>query len=363
MTGPKTMPSKHQAKSQRTSTATAQGQDAATGSPDIVMSDGENGRIPKTGVEASKIGSSNDQRDNRHGTAIGRNLSVTSIVDGSGSAMEGLQIQDHQLNGSAGERLTTDKKRKADDDGNVDGNVDRAKKHARMEDPAEPCCTACAMWYNIFPDLKCSKARGLGAPCFHCFQQGKQHECVEVDARCRPQLRRVQIAAKAYAADRNVTTEGTLNKHQSTLIKMIKSVRHAASKVKVHNESAIEAIFIRLAFEQDIYATNDLASLRDLPRLRDVLNIRGTKKLPSIANLDHTKAAHLEIVAAHLVGDVADNACEYCSKGDGFFRECIAVPDKGKLTFLNGVCTNCAIASHSDCSIASHADCSMAEEL
>ncbi|KAL8985387.1 MAG: hypothetical protein Q9205_000878 [Flavoplaca limonia] len=177
----------------------------------------------------------------------------------------------------------------------------------------------------------------------------------EGSARYRFQLRRLQNEAIAYISNPNQTTEEALDTAQEKLVKMIKSVRQqkpTSSKAIPSNEIAIKNLFIRLAFKQDTYATNDLASLRDLPRLRNTLNIQGTKKFPLITSLDYTKAAHLEIVATHLVGTAADKACSYYSKGEGFFRECIAVPDKGKLTFLGGACTNYAIACYTPYSLA-----------
>ncbi|KAL8835991.1 MAG: hypothetical protein Q9176_006560 [Flavoplaca citrina] len=315
---------------------------------DVAMGNGHEVKDPNEGSVAGQGNQSSNHpgmHSSQETTTDNHRTPVLTISD-PGTTMDGLQIHGRIQDATGGESLTPNHKRKAEDDGLT---LDMPTKVARKEDPADPCCVLCAI------DLKCSKPRGVDTPCFRCFGMGKQHECVEVDARCRFQLRRLQNEAMAYISNPNQTTEEALDTAQEKLVKMIKSVRQqkpTSSKATPSNETAIENLFIRLAFKQDTYATNDLASLRDLPRLRNTLNIQGTKKFPSIASLDHTKAAHLEIVAAHLVGTAADKACSYCSKGEGFFRECIAVPDKGKLTFLGGACTNCAIACHTPCSLA-----------
>ena len=75
---------------------------------------------------------------------------------------------------------------------------------------------------------------------------------------------------------------------------MLKSCRHQQGAPKTPNhESERGRIFMRQASHQDIYVNNDLPTLRKLPRRRN-----GTKKMPSIASLDYSKSAHLEIVVA-----------------------------------------------------------------
>ena len=137
----------------------------------------------------------------------------------------------------------------------------------------------------------------------------------------------------------------------TTKIRQRQPAASKLNKTKPADKSEFEQLFIRLAFEQDIYATNDLISLRALPRMRDVLNIRGTKKMPSVASLDYTKAVQLEIVAAHVVGSIAEKACSRCSNGEGFFQDCVVVLNQQGLTFLEGVCTNCAFGNRSGCSM------------
>ncbi|KAL9042666.1 MAG: hypothetical protein Q9180_000435 [Flavoplaca navasiana] len=333
----------------------------AKDNPDVLMGDGDDLQTLNDPHVGNDELSNPRARPHVHQEVATENDQAKKIfMDDPSPAMDDLRIQAGPSKKPEGDGSTSQLKRKAGDDESAE---EKGHKHPRKEGPADSCCIQCAMNYNIFPsvllkplksklifssDLKCGRSR----PCFHCFQTGKQHECVEVDiqTRCRPQLYRVQVAAKAHEADPNETTYETMNKTQAILVKMIKSIRHPTSKAKDNNKDTIEAIYIRIAFEQDIYATNDLASLREMPRLRNTLNIHGTKKLPSIASLDFTRAAHLEIIAAHLVGKVAVKACRHCSKEEGFFHECIVVPDKGKLTFFNGACTNCAITGHS-CSL------------
>ncbi|KAL8818369.1 MAG: hypothetical protein Q9223_002986 [Gallowayella weberi] len=289
-------------------------------------------------VEASQGGS----------TSSGSIDETPSAAHDPSTAMSGLKIQTDTPSNMAPEDMTCGHKRKASGDLFMDGEI----KHARLETRAEqatPCCVKCAMQYNIFPDLVCSRPRGRpDGPCKDCLGSHKLEECVLINARFQPFLKQLQDAAKAFLDNQTVTTEQVLNSAQTKLIKMIKSIRQqqptSKSEAKSLSYGAIEHLFIQLAFEQDSYATNDLISLRKLPRMRNTLDICGTKKMPSITSLDHTKDTHLEIIAAHLVGKVVDKGCQ------GFFRECIVVPEQSQLTFLGGVCTNCALGGRSACS-------------
>ena len=139
------MAPKNQGKSLKANTATLPGQAAAPGDLDVVMSEGGTAQVVKAGSGFGELGQSNDQQDEQNKTAAEKNLTIASIVDGSGNALKDLQIQD---NCSEGDH-STGKKRKAEDD----GVVDESNKHARVEDDVEPCCTHCAMWYNIFPHV------------------------------------------------------------------------------------------------------------------------------------------------------------------------------------------------------------------
>lgn len=63
--------------------------------------------------------------------------------------------------------------------------------------------------------------------------------------------------------------------------------------------------------------------------------------------MDYTKAIYLEIVVAYLIGKVADKACSYYNKGEGFFYKYIVVLDIRNLTFFDGDYTNYIVISYS----------------
>ncbi|KAL8634904.1 MAG: hypothetical protein Q9226_009415, partial [Calogaya cf. arnoldii] len=106
-----------------------------------------------------------------------------------------------------------------------------------------------------------------------------------------------------------------------------------------------EAYVISFAMHQQTFVSDHLRLLRYLEKQRDKLTLRHGR---TIAEVELTKPAHLEIVAAHLIGQEAKTPCKLCAqegskgKAKGFFAQCIRMPSTSEIDPLGGRCTNCA---------------------
>ncbi|KAL8782346.1 MAG: hypothetical protein Q9213_005467 [Squamulea squamosa] len=206
--------------------------------------------------------------------------------------------------------------------------------------PLEPCCVECALDYKSFPGLQCSKSLDPEGPCHTCVISHKQ--CKMLAAGEQRELRKLQRAANGYRINQNEGTTTALDDAHDNFKDFVTLGKGYRGTV---NEDALNRFIVEWIYKQDHTITSNMAMLRRLPKQRTSLELKDGQALTT---LNLTQKHHLEMILAHLAGNLNDKPCVNCRQ-EGFFKECVTLKSSDSFGKFKGRCTNCSMRSNQLC--------------
>ncbi|KAL8762037.1 MAG: hypothetical protein Q9184_001884 [Pyrenodesmia sp. 2 TL-2023] len=224
--------------------------------------------------------------------------------------------------------------------------------------PVDPCCVACAAYYNIYPGLVCNKAVDPEAPCLQCVLAKRECRTFKPKTKGEMHLGRLQAVVKAYQVFPNPQTLKNIEKQQDKFAKFVEPSKDKAPRGH-QDKQALDAFVVKWALEARVFNNKNLNLLRMLARQRTSFAVRSGESLNSLVL---TNPRHLEIAVAHLAGDAVE-PCGFC-QSRGLFTECVMLRNVG-LGFpqLVGECTNCLLKKKSRSSKCSHSAASRDSDM